>query len=114
MLSLSCFGRAVTRAALFGRFVPPKTCYFPPNICSLRPVPHGARAGTTSAGAAPRVRDPERRAPGIGDSPQLGKYQVGRTGRKIIVVALPKRGQFENLPTPGGHSKSALPQKRTK
>ena len=66
MLLLSCFGRAVTRAALFGRFVPPKTCYFPPNICSLRPVPHGARAGTTSAGAAPRVRDPGRRAPGIG------------------------------------------------
>ena len=58
--------------------------------------PHRLNIPLTSATPVRRGRTarprPGRRAPGIGDSPQLGKYQFGRTGRKIIVVALPKRG----------------------
>jgi len=38
----------------------------------------------------------------------------GAAGVKRMWVAFAKRGQFENLPTPGGHSKSAFPRKRTK
>ena len=101
MLLLSCFRPCGYARCAFWSFCPAQDLLFPPNICSLRPVPHGARAGTTSAGAAPHVRDPERRRRvSVWQSATREIFQVGRTGRKIIVVALPKRGQFENLPTP--------------